>query len=147
MSKVLAESLKEYRESKESLNEAKGLFGDLASQGKQFRKMFLPASYAIIKSGKKEHVVTLGKWLKKLSEMGWPSDKEIKAKMGEKGLKSLQQANKLLNNNLSSFAATPGGSTTSKKSDTGSNDQERLFAIGQVLDMAAQDIVDLLKKG
>ena len=146
MSKVLAESLKEYRDSKESINEAKGLFGDLASQGKQFRKMFLPASYAIIKSGKKEQVVTLGKWLQKLSDLGWPSDKELKAKVGEKGLKSLQQANKFLNNNLSSFAATPGGTTSGKSVDTGKDDQERLIAIGQVLGMAAQDIVDLLKK-
>ena len=146
MSKVLAESLKEYRDSKESLNEAKGLFGDLASQGKQFRKMFLPASYAIIRKGNKDQVVTLGKWLKKLSELGWPSDKELKAKVGEKGLKSLQQANKYLNNNLSSFAASPHGGVTSNKADTGFDDQERLIAIGQVLNMAAQDIVDLLKK-
>ena len=146
MSKILAESLSEYRGSKESLNEAKGLFGDLASQGKQFRNMFLPASYAIIKSGKKEHVVTLGKWLKKLSELGWPTDKELKAKLGEEKFKSLQQANKFLNNNLSSFAATPGGTTSGKQVDTGRDNQERLIAIGQVLDMAAQDIVDLLKK-
>ena len=147
MSKVLAESLQEYRDSKESVNEAKGLFGDLASQGKQFRKMFLPASHAIFKAGQKEQVVSLGKWLKKLSEMGWPTDKELKAKLGEKGFKSLQQANKYLNNNLSSFAATPGGSTTGKKVDTGRDDQQRLEIVAQILETPAQDIVDMLKKG
>lgn len=145
MSKVLAESLHEYRDSK-SINEARGLFGDLAPQGKQFRKMFLPASYAIIKSGKKDSVATLGKWLKKLSDMGWPSDKEVKAKLGDKGFKSLQQANKFLNNNLPSFATGPGGGVTSKQADTGKSDAERAAAIAEVVGMEAADLVALLKK-
>jgi len=147
MSKVLAESLYEFKESqKESVNEAKGLFGDLASQGKQFRKMFLPGAYAIIKKGQKEQVVSLVKWLKKLAELGWPGDKDLKAKLGDKGFKSLQNANKFLNNALPSFAATPGGASQAKGGDTGKSDQERAVAIAQVLGMEAADLAALLKK-
>ena len=145
MSKILAESLHEYRDSK-SVNEARGLFGDLAAQGKQFRKMFLPAGYAIIQSGKKDTVASLGKWLKKLAEMGWPSDKEIKAKLGDKGFKKLVQANKFLNNNLPSFAAGPAGGVTSKKADSGKSDEQRAQAIAQVMGIEVSELVDLLKK-
>ena len=146
MSKVLAESLKEYRDSKESLNEAKGLFGDLASQGKQFRKMFLPACYALIQAGHKDKVVGYTKWLRKLAELGYPNDKEMKAKLGEKNFKGLTQVNKFLNNNLPSFATGPAGGVTSKKADSGKSDSERLAAIADVSGMEAQAIADLLKK-
>ena len=147
MSKILAESLHEYRGSKESVNEATGLFGDLASQGKQFRKMFLPATYALIKKGEEDRVDSMMKWLKKLAELEYPGDKDLKAKLGEKNFKVLSNVNKFLNNNLSSFAATPGGANTSKKADTGKSNEERLNAIAKVAGVDAQEIANMLKKG
>jgi len=147
MSKVLAESLYEFKESqKESVNEARGLFGDLAAQGKQFRKMFLPGAYAILKKGQKEQVVSLGKWLKKLAELGWPGDKDLKSKLGDKAFKSLQSANKFLNNALPAYAASLGGTTQARGGDTGKSDQERAVALAEVLGMEASDLAALLKK-
>ena len=147
MSKILAESLSEYRGSKESINEATGLFGDLATQGKQFRKMFLPACYALIKKDQKDKVISMTKWLKKLAELGYPNDKELKASLGNKNFQGLKQVNQFLNNSLPSFAATPGGSHRSKSGDTGKSDEQRLSAIVEVVGMKATDIAALLKKG
>jgi hypothetical protein len=147
MSKILTESLYEFRESQEPVNEAKGLFGDLASQGKQFRKMFLPATYALLQDGRKTEVQGLTKWLKKLAEWGWPADKDLKAKVGEQGFKSFQGAIKFMNNNLPSYAVTPGGATQSRAGkDTGKSDAERAKAIAEVVGMEAQELADLLKK-
>ena len=148
MSKILAESLGEFKGNKsEEVNEAKGLFGDIEAQGKQFRKMFLPAGHAIIKKGQKEHLASMHKWLNKLAELGWPKDSVLKSKVGEKNFKGLQQVNKFLNNNLSSFAATPGGATQAKTADTGKDDSQRAAAIAQVLGIEVSELVDLLKKG
>jgi hypothetical protein len=87
------------------------------------------------------------KWLKKLAELGYPSDKELKAKLGNKNYQGLTQVNKFLNNNLPSFAATPGGSHRSKSGDTGKSDSQRLTAIGQVVGMEPTELAALLKRG
>jgi len=149
MEKLLAESLYEFRkiESNEDINEARGLLGDLAAQGKQFRKMFLEGVDALIEKGKKEEVPTLIKWLKKLNELGWPSDKELKSKMGEKGLKALQNINKVLNNNLGSLSVSPTGAQGGKAGKSEKSNEERVRNIAKVAGMEAQELADLLKKG
>lgn len=147
MTKLLAESLYEFRESKsEDINEARGLLGDLAAQGKQFRKMFPEAVDAMITKGKKEYVPTLVKWLKKLNELGWPGDKELKQKLGEKSFKALQNVNKTLNNNLSSITISPTGAQGGRDSKSEKSDAERIKNIAQVAGMEAQELADLLKK-
>lgn len=148
MEKLLAESLQEFRQinNEENIDEARGLLGDLAAQGKQFRKMFLEGVDAMIAKGNKENVPALVKWLKKLSEMGWPSDKELKSKMGEKGLKMLTNINKTLNNNLASMSISPTGAQGGKGSKSEKSDVERLKNIAQVAGIEAQELADLLKK-
>jgi hypothetical protein len=147
MTKILAESLYEFRkENNDDLNEARGLLGDLAAQGKQFRKMFPEAVDAMINKGKKENVPTLIKWLKKLNELGWPSDKELKAKLGEKSYKALQNINKALNNNLASMAVSPAGTQGGTTSKSEKSDVERIKSIAKVAGMEVQELIDLLKK-
>lgn len=147
MSKLLAESLYEFRQEKsEEINEARGLFGDLAAQGKQFRKMFPEAVDAMITKGKEEYVPTLVKWLKKLNELGWPGDKELKQKLGEKSFKALQNVNKTLNNQLSSMSISPTGAQGGKGSASEKSDAERIKTIAKVAGMEAQELADLLKK-
>lgn len=148
MSKLLAESLYEFRKenSEEEVNEAKGLFGDLAAQGKQFRKMFPEAGAALIKKGKKDNVATLVKWLKKLKELGFPSDKDLKAKIGDKSFQSLQNTVKYMNNQLASFAATPGGASAGRSGGVEGSTEDHIKAIAAEVGMEAQELADLLKK-
>ena len=147
MSKLLAESLQEFRERNiEDVNEARGLFGDIAAQGKQFRKMFPEAVDAMIAKGQKENVPALVKWLKKLKELGWPSDSELKKAVGEQTFKKLANVLKVMNNNLSSASISPSGASGGKTSASKKSDEERIRTIAGVVGMEAQELADLLKK-
>lgn len=147
MSKLLAESLQEYRErNTEDLNEARGLFGDLAAQGKQFRMMFPEAVDAMINKGQKENVPALIKWLKKLNELGWPTDAELKKAVGDQVFKKFTNVVKFMNNKLSSTSLSPSGAQGGKSSDSKKSDVERIKSIAKVAGMEAQELADLLKK-
>jgi len=147
MSKLLAESLEEFRErNTEDVNEARGLFGDLAAQGKQFRQMFPEAVDAMIAKGQKENVPALIKWLKKLNELGWPSDSELKKAVGDQIFKKFTNTVKVMNNKLSSASLSPSGAQGGKSSDSNKSDVERIKTIAKVAGMEAQELADLLKK-
>ena len=52
-----------------------------------------------------------------------------------------------MNNQLPSFAATPGGTTSSKSGEGASDDKTNVMTIAKELGIEAQELADLLKKG
>jgi hypothetical protein len=90
--------------------------------------------------------VTLVKWLKKLKEMGWPSDKDLKAKVGDKQFQSFQNTVKYMNNQLASFAVTPGGASAGRSGGAEGSTADHIKAIAKEVGMEAQELADLLKK-
>ena len=141
MSKILAESLYEFRkENSEELNEA-------IQPGKTFRQNFLKAAHALVKAGREDVVKTLTAWAKKLASLGWPKEGVLRKELGDQKFKSFLAALNLINKQLPSFGATPGGRVQSGKGgDIGKDDASRLEVVSNALGMTAEELKDILTK-
>jgi len=141
MSKILAESLYEFRKTNnsEELNEA-------IQPGKTFRQGFLKAGHALAKAGREDQVKTIWAWAKKLNSMGWPKEGVLRKELGDK-FKSFMAALNLVNKMQPSFGATAGGTTTSQKGgDIGKSTEERLAVVSKALGVTADELKDVLTK-
>lgn len=142
MTKILAESLYEFRKENvtEDINEA-------IQPGKTFRQNFLKAGHALVAAGRKDNVKVLLAWAKKLKSLGWPKESVLKQELGDKKFKSFLAALNLVNKQLPSFAAKPGGSAQrTSGGNIGESTEERLEVIANATGITVEELKGILTK-
>jgi len=144
MSKLIAESLYEFRAERENAQE----LNEAIQPGKTFRQLFLQAAHALVKAGQVEKVKGLLKWAKKLQELGWPREIALKKALGDQGYKSfIKGVLPFMQKQVPSFSATPGGTTASQKGgDVGKDDATRLQVVADALGIAQDELKSAITK-
>ena len=141
MSKILSESLQEYRNlHEEEINES------MSSYGKRFREIFLKVGYALIKAGRTKDFQKIVNTAKILKGKGWPKFPEIKKVLGDEKFKKFELILNFMNKQLPSFSVTPGGTEKASSGQIGKDDNERVAVISKAIGMTPEEVVALIKK-
>ena len=140
--KLLAESLEEYRmQNSEEINE--GMFDGIVAGVK---KHWLKAAYALASENRKNLLDVMIKWIRHLARLGWPKDREYKAKNGDHALRKLNSFyQSLIVKQLPSFGVQPDGAVQSNRGkDIGKDAEARLAKVAKITGISVEELKKLL---
>ncbi len=141
MKKLIAESLKEFRQDREDLNES------MSTGGKLYREIFLPVAHALVKANRLDFVGDIVKWGKDLKSKGWPKRSEMKKIYGADVLAKFDRMIKYMEKQQPSMSIGMGaGAGVNKGGDIGKTDEERLKVISDAIDMTPEEIKTMITK-
>ena len=151
MSKIITESLNEFREFREvrdSKKDSKEVLNEAIQPGRTFRERFLKATHSLVKAGKVDKAESLYKWAKKLKNLGWPREMALKKALGDKVFNSfIKLVLPYTIKQVPSFAADVGGGTASRKGgDIGKDDATRLSVVAGALGISEDELKGIIIK-